>query len=170
MFRRPLLVLALSLPALGCRSRTLDAARAYERSMCGCHHHDVVCARAARDAWVDTPHESSRWYERDSWDELRASEEAGDACFDRALMCNASDPCDVGQLCVPSSKNPSHEVCVRVAQEGEPCEGRLGDTCAPGLECWSDDPLAHQGGVFDDPSCAYLGGGTCVKPASKPEK
>jgi hypothetical protein len=106
----------------------------------------------------------TRWYEREPWDEVRDAEARSERCFDRTVRCSAANPCNSDQRCVGSWKFPSRETCVRLAKEGEPCDGPVGDICRDDLECWSDDPLA-QGGVCDEPSCASPPPtGTCRKP------
>jgi hypothetical protein len=141
---------------LACKSRALVVAETYEREACACRHHDLACARWARADFVDEPAEQPKWYERGDFARISALQKAGDACHARAVDCSAVDPCNADQRCVFDDKE-NRQRCVRVAREGERCNGFEEDLCEEGLDCWSDDP-----------SCAtHWKGGVCVRP-SKP--
>lgn len=120
--------------AIGCKARKLVAVEAYERAACGCRHHDLGCARAARDAYWSDRGPAPRWFERVDFDEIHKREDAAEACVDAAMRCSDTDRCDADQSCASFSTKTgsSRQYCVRIAALGETCDGPKGTSVARG--------------------------------------
>jgi hypothetical protein len=164
---RVLAFLAMALAAVGCKSKVLSDAEAYEREACACKRGDLACARDKQDnlrPLLDAP---VAWNESAPHPEaIERHREAGAACLRNVWSCSDDEPCPSGYFCGTAVADRGR-FCARILAVGDPC-GDIGTSeCGPGLRCRFDAALDW----MDLQPCGIAGcgpRGRCVAASASP--